>query len=176
MNNRTVLVAASLLLAQGQVQADTEPSAVDQLDLARYAGTWYEIATIPSFFQKSCVATEIRYTLKKPGELAVENRCRKNTFDGDWTGIDGKAWQAKNAAAEGQLKLQFVWPFSSDFWVLWLDDSYQFTVAGTPDRQSIWILSRQRQMDAGQYQRLLDYAAELGFDTSRIRQTRQPAK
>jgi apolipoprotein D and lipocalin family protein len=37
--------------------AETKPlEVVPFVDLGRYAGTWYEIATIPQRFQKDCVA------------------------------------------------------------------------------------------------------------------------
>jgi apolipoprotein D and lipocalin family protein len=66
----------SLLAAQRPLRT------VASVDLQRYLGTWYEIATIPASFQKNCVGVTTTYTLRPDGKLGVLNRCRKFTLDG----------------------------------------------------------------------------------------------
>jgi apolipoprotein D and lipocalin family protein len=62
--------------------AETKPlEVVPYVDLGRYIGTWYEIATIPQRFQKDCVAVTATYTLRDDGTIAVLNKCRKKTLD-----------------------------------------------------------------------------------------------
>ena len=55
---------------------------VSHVDLARYLGTWYEIASFPQSFQRGCTATTATYTLRDGGQLDVLNRCRLGSPDG----------------------------------------------------------------------------------------------
>ena len=55
---------------------------VAHVDLGRYLGTWYEIASFPQSFQRGCTGTTATYTLRDDGELDVMNRCRLGSLDG----------------------------------------------------------------------------------------------
>ena len=48
---------------------------VDEVDLDRYAGQWYEIASFPQRFQRGCVASQAHYTPMEDGRIRVENAC-----------------------------------------------------------------------------------------------------
>ncbi|MDT9000172.1 lipocalin family protein [Paucibacter sp. APW11] len=143
---------------------------VATVDLARYAGAWYEIALLPNRFQKQCVAdTQARYRLD--GErVEVVNRCR--LADGR---IDRTAGHAKVVEGSGnaRLRVSFFWPFYGDYWVLALDDAYQQVLIGEPKRRYAWVLSRTPQMDEAQLQALLDRATTLGFDAKAFQRTPQ---
>ncbi len=57
-----VFAAAGVTAASG---AETKPlGVVPHVDLPRYLGTWYEIATIPQRFQKGCVGVTAHYSLR----------------------------------------------------------------------------------------------------------------
>ena len=50
----------------------------DWVDLARYAGRWYEIARLPNRFQEQCAGdVAATYTLRLDGCIDVVNDCRK---------------------------------------------------------------------------------------------------
>jgi lipocalin len=51
--------------------------AVPKVNLERYLGTWYEIASYPQRFQEGCTGTTATYTLRSDGEIDVLNKCRK---------------------------------------------------------------------------------------------------
>jgi len=167
------LITAGLLLAAALPATAADPAplpTVPQVDLARYAGAWYEIALLPNRFQKQCVAdTQARYRLDGD-RVEVVNRCR--TADGRVDDITGRA---KVVAGSGNAKLRvsFFWPFYGDYWVLALDDDYRQVLVGAPSRQYAWVLSRTPQMDEAALQALLDRAAALGFDKTAFRRTPQ---
>lgn len=49
---------------------------VNHVDLKKYVGLWYEIAKIPNSFQEKCEkGITVKYTLKKDGEIEVNNSC-----------------------------------------------------------------------------------------------------
>jgi apolipoprotein D and lipocalin family protein len=160
------------VLAVGGAIASADPlpvQSVPHVDLKRYSGKWYEIAAFPMFFQRQCIGdTTAEYQMRPDGDIAVVNRCRTET------GFDeaaGKAW-AVNGAGNGQLKVSLFWPFRSDYWVIGLDDAYQWAVVGNPNRKYLWVLSRSPQMRSDQLDRALEAAASQGFDLSQLKYTR----
>lgn len=154
---------------------ETKPlEVVPYVDLNRYIGTWYEIATIPQRFQKGCVGVTATYTLRDDGKIGVLNKCRKNTLDGELKEVNGKAWVI-DKKTNAKLRVQFFWPFKGDYWVIELDADYQYAVVGHPGRKYLWILSRSPQMDESLYEGLLQRIANKGYDVSLIKRTLQPA-
>ena len=65
------------------------PQTVEQVDLSRYQGTWYELARLPMFFQRNCVQSEAHYRLRDDERIEVTNRCRDD--DGEWQEARGVA-------------------------------------------------------------------------------------
>lgn len=163
------------MIGLGAVRAEDKPLAVvDHVDLDRYLGTWYEIATIPQRFQKGCVAVTATYSFRPDGKIRVINRCRKETLDGKLKEVEGKAWVV-DTSTNAKLKVQFFWPFSGAYWIIELDPDYQWAVVGHPNRNYLWILSRTPKIDPGLYQNLLGRILDKGYDLSRIKLTLQPS-
>ena len=69
--------------------------------------------------------------------------------------------------------VSFFWPFSSDYWIIGLDDEYRWALVGNPNRKYLWLLSRTPQLDAASVQKALDIAARQGFDLANLRMTPQ---
>ncbi len=168
----TLLAACAFAIALPARAADSPGplETVAQVDLARYAGAWYEIALLPNRFQKQCVAdTQARYRLD--GErVEVVNRCRKASGE-----VERTAGHAKTVEGSGNAKLRvtFFWPFYGNYWVLDLDSDYQQVLVGEPSRQYGWVLSRTPQMDEARLQALLDKAEALGYDRKAFQRTPQ---
>lgn len=162
---------AALLALPLLAHADRAPlPTVAEVDLARYAGAWYEIALLPNRFQKQCVAdTQARYTLDGD-RVRVLNRCRM--ADGRVDDITGHA-KVVEGSGNAKLRVSFFWPFYGDYWVLALDPGYRQVLVGAPNRQYAWVLSRTPQLDDAALQALLDRAAALGFDKTAFRRTPQ---
>lgn len=165
-----------ILLALGftQLGAETKPlEVVSSVDLERYMGTWYEIATIPQRFQKDCVAVTATYTLREDGKVTVVNKCRKKTLDGEFKSVRGKAWVV-DEKTKAKLKVQFFWPFAGSYWIIELDQDYEWAVVGHPNRNYLWILCRKPRMEESLYQELLQRIADKGYDLTRVKRTLQP--
>ncbi len=141
---------------------------VDFVNLEKYSGKWYEIAALPTRFERNCTCTSAEY---QPGEgfLKVINRCY-NTKTNQWESIEGKAFPVKNTN-NSKLKVQFFWPFKAKYWIIKLADDYSYAMVGHPKRKYLWILSRSVEMDNHQYQELLQYAKNEGYDISKIKKT-----
>lgn len=170
---RLLLLATALAASACSLPRRADPAplpTVANVDMARYAGSWYEIASLPNRFQKQCVAdTQANYRLD--GErVEVLNSCR--IADGRIDDVKGHATVVPGSG-NAKLRVSFFWPFYGDYWVLALDPDYRHVLVGTPDRDYGWVLSRTPEMDEAALQRLLDRAATLGFDRDAFRRTPQ---
>jgi apolipoprotein D and lipocalin family protein len=147
---------------------------VDNVDLTRYSGKWFEIARLPASFERKCTGdVTATYALKPEGTIEVRNACRQ--ANGKMTESTGTARLRDKAGPNSKLKVTFFWPFSGDYWILDLDQDYQWALVGTPDRKYLWILSRTPGINADVYGRLIARAKSLGFDISRMQRTQQAA-
>ena len=121
--------------------------AVDSLDLAKYLGTWHEIASIPQFFQRKCSRdTRASYSAGEEGLIRIDNTCTRN--DGARERASGRARQA-DAGSTSKLEVTFLealgeyrfW-VAADYWVIALDPNYRWAVVGHPSRRYGWVLAR----------------------------------
>jgi apolipoprotein D and lipocalin family protein len=143
---------------------------VANVDLNKYLGKWYEIASFPQSFQKGCHCTTAEYSLSDNGVVIVENRCNKGSITGKESYIKGKAFVEANSG-NAKLKVQFFWPFKGKYWIIDLADDYSYAVIGHPNRKYLWILSRTSKMDEKIYQEILSRISEKGFDLSKLLKT-----
>ena len=70
---------------------ETPLTVVDSVDLQRYLGKWYEIASYPAWFQKDCTGSTAEYDLLPDGRIQVVNRCFEKQLDGPLKESEGKA-------------------------------------------------------------------------------------
>jgi apolipoprotein D and lipocalin family protein len=95
--------------------------------------------------------------------------------DGSQHGIRGFA-KVLNPPENTKLAVRFsTWfgplipvPKEGNYWVLYVDPSYQEAIVGTPDRKYLWLLARTPAISDQRYAVLLAKAKSLGFDVSRI--------
>lgn len=140
-----------------------------EVNLSRYAGKWYEIASFPISPQRGCQCTTAEYTPTEKGYVEVYNRCTKN---GKLSSIKGKAFPVKGSN-NSKLKVQFFWPFRAKYWIIELADDYSYAVVGHPNRKYLWILSRTSTLPEATLRPLLEKLQQKGFDTSQLQYTVQ---
>ena len=166
-----VIACLGLSPAASVPAADPLPT-VPHVDLARYAGTWHEIARLPNWFQRSCERSRADYTSCGDGSIRVVNTCVKAS--GRCTTIERRA-EPVPCSGNARLRVKFgglaaFVPVSREgnYWIIALDDDYQWAMVGTPDRRFLWILSRQPCLPPGVYAELTHRARCLGFDVDRL--------
>jgi apolipoprotein D and lipocalin family protein len=145
MHILTCLPVVVLLAACTSYRDAAVPISVQEdLDVPRYLGLWYEIARYPVFFQSGCTATTAEYGPIDADTISVLNTCQEGSPDGPVEQIAGQA----DVVAPGRLKVRFdSVPFArGDYWVLWVDDTYETAVVGTPSGNAGWILARTPQI------------------------------
>ncbi|MCX6124769.1 MAG: lipocalin family protein, partial [Proteobacteria bacterium] len=140
----TLFVVGSLtsfILGNAGARAESLPplETVDHVELQRYAGEWFEIASFPKWFNRGCVNTKATYELRGDGRVNVVNECRKFSADGRLSVAKGIA-RAVDQQTNSKLKVRFGWsPFEGDYWIIELGSDYEFAVISEPSRESLWI-------------------------------------
>ena len=171
-----VLILVSLLISScaiiGSPVLDNIQT-VDQVDLERYAGVWYEIASLPTWFANDLVCVTATYTLQEDGKIEVLNQGFQSTPDGKLDSITGTAW-IPNPNEPGQLKVSFFPIISSQYNIIALDEeNYSYAMVTGKNYNFLWILSRTPQMDQTTYDMLIQQAEAWGYDVNNIELTQQ---
>ena len=164
----TIFITALIITVRSSRAASGLPplTTVPNVDLTRYMGVWHEIARIDHSFQKGCIKSSATYTLLPDGEVEVINRC-VNEKDGHLREAKGRAWSV-DPEGNARLKVSFFWPFRGDYWIVDLGKEYEYAVVGSPNRQYLWILSRQPVMEDSVYKGILERLTSQGFSVSQL--------
>ena len=165
-------VAATFWLTGCATIPEDAPEVVDQVELERYLGTWYEQARLPIGVQEGCHGTTATYSLREDGDIDVVNRCYEDGWGGELKVAEGKAWVV-DEETNARLKVQFFWPFRGDYWIVGLDEEYQWALVGSPDRDNLWILTREPVISQERYEELVERAADKGFPVQDLIRTPQ---
>ena len=148
---------------------DVPISSMATFDPLEYSGTWYEVASFPVPFQAGCRNTTATYLPQDDGTLSILNACETDT------GLQSIGGTAR-VDGPGRLKIRLDGvPFSSDYWVLWVDADYRTAVVGTPSGRAGWILNREPVIPADRLIAARDILAFNGYDTSKLQMTMQEA-
>ncbi len=135
-------------------------------DVARYVGTWYEIARLPNRFERGLERITATYALADDGSVRVVN-CGYEVATGQWREAVGRA-RFREAPDVGALEVSFFGPFYGGYNIVELDPGYQYVLVVGPNRDYLWILARAPTLDDAVLARLVRRAADLGFDVSRL--------
>jgi len=184
-----LFLVLTFVISVGCARVSIEPElppleTVTSVDLTRYSGTWYEIARLPMWFQRDCVASQAIYTLLLNGNVGVKNQCL--TTSGDQKQAQGVAtvvdentnaklyvvfdnWAAKLFSGWGSS------PTEGNYWILYLDLDYRTALVGTPDREYLWVLSRTPTLDKAIYEKLVSLGKQKGYLTANLIQDSHPS-
>jgi apolipoprotein D and lipocalin family protein len=135
---------------------------VEDFDLDRYLGTWYEIARLDHRFERGLSNVTASYSTADDGYVRVVNR----GFDedaGEWDESVGKA-RFSGPADTGQLEVSFFGPFYGGYNVIALDqEGYRWSLVAGPTRSYLWLLARTPDLDQQRIDALVAEAERLGF-------------
>jgi apolipoprotein D and lipocalin family protein len=169
---KSFILLITLILSSIMPLSAQKLETVPFVDLQKYAGKWYEIASYPLSFQRGCHCTTAEYTVTDKGYVIVENRCNRDSVNGKPSYIKGKAFVTKNSG-NAKLKVQFFWPFTGKYWIIELPEDYSYAVVSHPNRKYLWILSRTPKMDPAVYDGIIERLKEKQFDLARLQKTVQ---
>ncbi|MDA9016470.1 lipocalin family protein [bacterium] len=165
---KLLLTFLATVLLLTSCKTTQELKTVDYVDLEKYQGKWYEITKIPNRFEKNLIYVTANYTLKENGKIKVLND-GYNTKKGKYEKAVGEA----KVNGPGKLGVSFFKPFYGDYYIMELDEDYQWVLVGSPSRDYLWILARTPQISEELITELSKKAENAGFDISRLERMEQ---
>ncbi len=155
------------LFLAGCVDIPENVQPVENFDLDRYLGKWYEIARLDHSFERGLSRVTAEYGLREDGGVKVVNR-GFNDKKNEWKEAVGKAYFVRDPSI-GFLKVSFFGPFYGSYVIFDLDRSgYQHALVCGPDKSYLWLLARTPQIDPALQERLIARAKEAGFATEKL--------
>ncbi|GGY14612.1 lipocalin family protein [Paludibacterium paludis] len=167
----TLLILTLLPLAGCVTAPPSGIAPVQGFQLQRYQGRWYEIARLDHRFERGLQAVSADYSRNADGSIRVLNR----GFDASaarWREAVGKAW-FNGPADVASLRVSFFGPFYGGYHVAALDPGYRWAVVVGPDKDYLWLLSRDKQPAPAARPALLAVAARLGVPAEQLIWVRQ---
>ncbi len=169
---RTGLVL-SLALGACTLSPSTPVATVSGFEPERYVGQWRQIATIPAWFQRRCVAnTRAEYALIEGDQLSVLNTCETKT--GKTISATGRA-RFTGPPEDGRLEVTFLrlfgswmWFAAGDYLVMRLGPEYEWSVVGHPSRNYAWVLAREDELADDVLASVATVLEQQAFDACRL--------
>ncbi len=166
--NSIILLTLIMLMGSCKIQKSMiDKTVVKEFDINQYLGNWYEIARFDHRFERGLVGVTADYSIRNDGKIKVVNSGFKQTLDGKKSKATGKA-KIPDSGTPSKLKVSFFWFFYGDYFILELDQNYQWAVVGSSSDNYLWILSRSPQMDEILYRQIVAKLVKRGYDVNKL--------
>ena len=168
----SMLLATLAMFCSGcQFGSDSKPPlrAIDRrVDLNRFMGDWYVIAHIPTFIEDDAFNGVESYKLDPDGTIATTYVFNAGDFTGPLKTYHPRGF-VHNLETNAEWRMQFIWPFKATYLIAYLDDTYETTIIGVPDRGYVWIMSRSKTISESKYNELVKWLVDNGHDITKLR-------
>ena len=174
--SKTLLVACAVLLNASACASQLPPiKPVAHVDLPRFMGNWYVIASIPTRFEKNAYDALEVYTLKSNGDVATSFHFREGSFDGEKKDIHSTGF-VKPGTGNAVWGVQVFWPLKAQYIVAWLKDDYSQVIVARDARDYMWVMARTPTIAQADYDALLARVQALGYPMDKVRKVPQQAR
>ena len=162
-----VVVLVSLFAVQSCRQGPPIRMA-EKVNLDLYMGDWYVIANIPTFIEKGAHNAIESYSRTSEYEIDTKFSFNKDSFTGPKKEYNPTGFVVEDNPSNAEWKMQFLWPFKSEFIIVYVDSAYEYTIIGRTKRDYVWIMARKPHIDPREIERLIQIAVDEGYDRSQI--------
>lgn len=145
---------------------------VDSVNIERFMGDWYVIASIPTFIEKNAYNAVESYELSEEGTVKTTFTFREGGFDGEKKSYHPTGY-IRDKESNSVWGMQFIWPIKADYRIVYLNDDYTQTVIGRQKRDYAWIMARSPSIPGEDYRKLLILLEGEGYDISKFRKVPQ---
>lgn len=146
---------------------------VTDVDIPRFMGKWYVLASIPTAFEEGAVNGIEEYRLEGDGSIYVSFKFRSDSAQGEQNEVSQQAWIV-DEKTKAHWKIRPIWPLLFDYLIIALDErDYQYTVVGRPGRENMWLMARQPNLAPEVYERLIEKVVIAGYEREKIVRIRQ---
>ncbi len=139
---------------------------IQEFELEKYLGKWYEIARLDHSFERGLHQVTAEYELRQDGGVSVTNRGYL-TSKSKWKNAQGKAYFVDQPQT-GHLKVSFFGPFYGTYAIFDLGDNYEYAFVCGSNTKYLWFLSRTPVVGQELKDHFMEKAVELGFDTEEL--------
>ena len=164
---KSIILAALLLIGTG-CQTMKPIHTVDKVDLNRFMGDWYVIASIPTFIEKDAFNAMESYRIDDDGTVAATFRFNKGSLDGPLKQYNPRGF-IRDKQSNAVWDMQFVWPFKAEYRIIYLSKDYSQTIIGRTKRDYVWIMARTNTIPNTDYERIVKFLKEQDYDTNNLR-------
>ncbi len=142
------------------------------VDLPRFMGAWYVIASIPSYVEREAYDAVESYELRPDGRIQTTFRYRKGSFEAPLKTMHpvGSVVPDTGNAVWG---MQFIWPIKAEYVISYLDPGYSETIIARSKRDYAWIMARTPEIPAAAYAADVERLKAMGYDVSKLRRVPQ---
>ncbi len=144
---------------------------VAHVDLARFMGRWYVIASIPTFLERDAYNATESYERGPDGTVGVTFAFHKGSFDGPLKVMHPRGFVRD--ASNALWGMQFLWPFKAEYRIAHLDDAYSEVIIARSARDYVWIMARTAEVSPERYRSLVGTVRDLGYDVDKLRKVPQ---
>jgi apolipoprotein D and lipocalin family protein len=170
----TLLISCALAVASaGALAADMAPiKPVDKVELQRFMGPWYVIASIPSALEKKAYNAVETYTLAPNGHIDTVFRYRNSAFTNPIKTINSTGFVKPNTN-NAVWGVQIIWPIKAQYVIAYLDDNYSETIIARDKRDYVWIMARTPTIPQADYDAMVERVRKMGYTMSDLRKVPQ---
>lgn len=160
---RSLLVVSCLAISSClSVPDGIEP--IQNFELDRYLGRWYEVARLDHSFERGLDAVTADYSLRDDGGIRVINSGRDIT-SGEMQQAEGRAYFVEKSNI-GYLKVSIFGPFFGSYVIFELDhEGYQYAFVAGNTTDYLWLLARDPVVSEEVLRNFKDKASTFGFNT-----------
>ena len=165
-NSRWLLLTL-LMAATGLSSADLPPIIAPEVDLERFSGKWFVVASTPVVIDKNAFNAIEEYAKPVGNRIATKFSFNNGAPDGTLKTYTPTAYVSKDSNAVWGM--QFIWPFRAEYRIAYIDDDYSETIVARSKRDFVWVMTRDPFLPQARLQALNDKVIALGYDRSKLR-------
>ena len=145
---------------------------VAHVDLPRFMGKWYVIATIPTVFEKNAYNAVETYTLQPDGTICTTFHFLDGGFDKPEKNIHSTGF-VKEGSGNAVWGIRVFWPIKAQYIVAYLKADYSQTIVARDARDYTWVMARTPTISETDYDALLAKVKRLGYSMDKVRKVPQ---
>ena len=162
------LTAAVIGTGCSTMPATEEIRTENYVDLERFMGDWYVIASVPTFIEKEAYNAVETYALNDDGTIDTTFSFRKGGFDGKEKSYNPKGF-VRDTTSNAIWGMRFIWPIKADYRIVYVNDDYSQTIIGRNKRDYVWIMARTPSISNEDFFERVELIREQGYDTSKLK-------
>ncbi|MDN5923427.1 MAG: lipocalin family protein [Xanthomonadales bacterium] len=161
-----------MLASSGCARASQPIAAVEHVDMSRYMGRWYVIASIPTRFERHGYNMVETYRRMPNGNVCTSLWFHEDGFNGPVKKLHSVASVVQHSG-HARWKVHLFWLLREQYIVAWLKPDYSQVIVARDKRDYVWLMARTPRISAADYQAMLARVKAMGYDMSTLHKVPQ---